>query len=174
MYVDCLPRFGWQRRLRMSLLGLVCIFAAGLVAGCATDEAAERACPGGLADITSVTISGAPGHPVFTVGVTSPDAGCGCYADWWEVVGLDGTLLERQTFTRPHTTEQPFTSSGEALQLSDDLYVIVRAHMAGGDGYGGQAFKGSVRDGFQVAAVDADFAPKVISEKPLPGKCSLD
>ena len=147
------------------------------VAGCGSDDDTSAACPGAVADIEAVTVAGEAGHPVFTVTVASPDTGCKCYADWWEVVGLDGTLLTRRVLAHPHKTEQPFTRAGDPVQLSEDLYVIVRAHMHGttaseGGGYGGRVFKGSVRDGFKASSVDTDFAADLASKPPMPSGCA--
>ncbi len=50
---------------------------------------------GDRAEVISVRTNGSPGAYEFVVGVRSPDTGCANYADWWEVVGVDGRLWHR-------------------------------------------------------------------------------
>ena len=81
----------------------------------------------------------------FHVTVRHPDTGWDDYADGWDVVLPDGTVLKRNpddVFTRlllhPHETEQPFTRSQSGLVIPDDVtQVTVRAHDLV-DGFGGQ------------------------------------
>ena len=81
----------------------------------------------------------------FNVTVEHPDTGWQDYADGWDVVLPDGTVVkanEDDPFTRlllhPHETEQPFTRSQSNLQIPDDVtQVTVRAHDIV-DGWGGQ------------------------------------
>ncbi len=49
--------------------------------------------------------------------------------------------------------------------------VWVRAHMHP-DGYGGVAFRGSVRDGFAAADLPAAFAAGLAGEPPAPPDCA--
>lgn len=80
----------------------------------------------------------------FHVTVAHPDTGWEDYADGWDVVLPDGTVLKRNPddpFTRlllhPHETEQPFTRSQSGLVIPDDVtQVTVRAHDLV-DGFGG-------------------------------------
>jgi len=85
------------------------------------------------------------GHTwTFHVTVRHPDSGWDDYADGWDVVLPDGTVLKQNTddpFTRlllhPHETEQPFTRSQSGLVIPDDVtQVTVRAHDLV-DGFGG-------------------------------------
>ena len=39
-----------------------------------------------LADVIDVSVTGSPGDYSLSVTVSSPDTGCGLYADWWEAV----------------------------------------------------------------------------------------
>ncbi len=72
----------------------------------------------------------------FHVTVRHPDTGWEDYADGWDVVLPDGTVLKRNAddpFTRlllhPHETEQPFTRSQSGLTIPDGItQVTVRAH----------------------------------------------
>lgn len=68
--------------------------------------------------------------------ISHPDTGWDDYADGWDVVLPDGTVLKpdlRSPFTRlllhPHEAEQPFTRSQSGLEIpSGTGKVIVRAH----------------------------------------------
>ena len=110
-----------------------------------------------LADIVSVQTSGSAGAYRFRVTVQSADSGCAQYADWWEVIGGDGRLIYRQVLTHSHINDQPFTLDGGPVAIEPDTVVWVRAHMHP-HGYGGTAFKGSVRSGFVRTPLDPQFA----------------
>ena len=81
----------------------------------------------------------------FHVTVRHEDTGWDDYADGWDVVLPDGTVLTTgadDVFTRlllhPHETEQPFTRSQSGLQIPEDVTTVtVRAHDLV-DGFGGQ------------------------------------
>lgn len=80
----------------------------------------------------------------FHVTVRHPDTGWDDYADGWDVVLPDGTVLKRNPddpFTRlllhPHETEQPFTRSQSGLVIPNGVtQVTVRANDIV-DGFGG-------------------------------------
>jgi hypothetical protein len=82
----------------------------------------------------------------FAVTINHPDTGWEDYADGWDVLMQDGTVLKPDPdspFTRlllhPHVGEQPFTRSQTGISVPDgERYVTVRAHDLV-DGYGGQA-----------------------------------
>ena len=124
------------------------------------------------ADVIAVQASGQPGAYQFNVGIRSPDKGCAQYADWWEVVSTDGKLLYRRVLLHSHVDEQPFTRSGGPVPIQADTVVWVRAHMNTG-GYGGMAFKGSVKTGFKQAVPDAGFAADLAKQAPLPDGCDF-
>ena len=124
------------------------------------------------ADVIAVQASGSPGAYQFNVGIRSPDKGCAQYADWWEVVSTDGKLLYRRVLLHSHVDEQPFTRSGGPVPIQPDTVVWVRAHMNTG-GYGGAAFKGSVKAGFARAEPPANFAAGLAKLPPLPDGCDF-
>jgi len=80
----------------------------------------------------------------FSVTVEHPDTGWEDYADGWDVVLPDGTILKPDPgspFTRlllhPHVGEQPFTRSQSRIEIPADVTeVAVRAHDLV-DGFGG-------------------------------------
>ena len=124
------------------------------------------------ADVIAVQASGQPGAYQFNVGIRSQDLGCAQYADWWEVVSTDGKLLYRRVLLHSHVDEQPFTRSGGPVPIQADTVVWVRAHMNTG-GYGGMAFKGSVKTGFKQAMPDVEFAAGLAKQAPLPDGCDF-
>jgi hypothetical protein len=81
----------------------------------------------------------------FYVTVEHPDTGWEDYADGWDVLTPDGTVLKpdpESPFTRlllhPHVDEQPFTRSQSGIVIPKDVTnVRVRAHDLV-DGYGGR------------------------------------
>ncbi len=97
----------------------------------------------------------------FSVTVRHPDTGWEDYADGWDVVLPDGTVVlpdSSSSFTRlllhPHETEQPFTRSQSGVEIPDGVTeVTVRAHDLV-DGWGGQVVVVDLTqdsgDGFEV------------------------
>ncbi len=81
----------------------------------------------------------------FTVTVEHPDLGWDDYADGWDVVLPDGTVVlpdPDSPFTRlllhPHENEQPFTRSQGGISIPPEISTVtVRAHDLV-DGFGGQ------------------------------------
>ena len=57
------------------------------------------------ANVTAVTASGDPGAYIFAVSVESADIDCGQYADWWELLSEDGSLIYRRILAHSHTDE---------------------------------------------------------------------
>jgi len=135
-------------------------------------EAAGSTTIGGGADVTAVSVSGSPGAYTFNVTVQSPDQGCNRYADFWEVVSLDGELLSRRILLHSHVNEQPFTRSGGPVEIAAAEAVIVRAHM-NPDAYGGAALRGSPEAGFSPASLGADFAATLASLPPRVESCAF-
>lgn len=125
-----------------------------------------------MANIISVKVRGGSGSYTFSVEISSPDTGCNQYADWWEVISEDGKLLYRRILAHSHADEQPFIRSGGPVKITSDTIVWVRAHMHPG-GYGGIAFKGSVKDGFKKAPLSPKFAGDAANLPPLPEGCDF-
>jgi len=125
-----------------------------------------------MASIVSVTASGTGDNYTFNVGVSSPDKGCNQYANWWEVITEDGTLIYRRVLGHSHVTEQPFIRSGGTIAIKADQVVIIRAHM-NTSGYGTKGFIGSVKDGFTSKDLDEDFAQNLATIEPLPESCAF-
>jgi hypothetical protein len=124
------------------------------------------------ADVLAVALSGEPGGYQVDVTILSPDTGCGQYADWWELVRPDGTLVYRRILLHSHTDEQPFTRGGGPVALAAGDEVIVRAHMHPG-GYGGQVLRGSADHGFREERAEPGFAAALEQSAPLPEGCAF-
>ena len=57
------------------------------------------------------------------------DTGWDHYADGWDVVAPDGTVLGTRKLLHPHVDEQPFTRSLSGVAIPDGTeFVIIRAH----------------------------------------------
>jgi hypothetical protein len=125
-----------------------------------------------FADILSVQVTGNAGAYQFAVEIASPDTGCEQYADWWEVIGLDGQLVYRRNLLHSHVDEQPFIRSGEPVEISVDTVVYIRAHM-NTSGYGGQVLRGTVRDGFKPVEMEAGFGSGLERVLPQPEDCAF-
>jgi len=136
------------------------------------EETIEMIDSSSQAVITSVSVSGEVGDYTFRVGIASPDTGCDQYANWWEVFSLDGALLYRRILGHSHVDEQPFERSGGPVNIQVEQEVIIRAHM-NNTGYGRQAYKGSVSDGFEETILEEDFHLELADSAPLPGDCAF-
>lgn len=100
----------------------------------------------GNADVLYVrAVQASDGTWTFHVTVAHPDTGWEDYADGWDVLTPDGTVLNPDPgspFTRlllhPHESEQPFTRSQSGIAIPPGVsQVRVRAHDLV-DGYGGR------------------------------------
>ncbi len=126
-----------------------------------------------LANVVQVEAQGAPGAYTFSVTIRSQETGCAQYADWWEVLTEDGQLIYRRILGHSHVSEQPFTRSGGPVALEGpDTTVWVRAHMNPG-GYGGQAMRGNLTDGFTNTTLAADSFAALAQSDPLPSGCAF-
>jgi hypothetical protein len=105
-----------------------------LVAACgAGDETAavESVVPAaGCADVVAVEITQeAAGTFLVATTVRSADTGWEKYADRWEVVAPDGTVLTTRVLAHPHVDEQPFTRSQPGVVIPEEVtQVTVRAN----------------------------------------------
>jgi hypothetical protein len=133
------------------------------------------------ANVTAVTATGTAGSYTLSVSVESVDIDCTQFANFWEVLSPDGTLIYRRILEHCHTDENgttdtdapgnTFTRTGGPVAIAADQLVIVRAHMSNG-GYNGQAMQGTVEAGFTAAAdIGRDFAPGVETAEPQPTGC---
>lgn len=128
---------------------------------------------GTVADVSAVSVSGEAGAYTFSVTLRSPDTGCDQYADWWEVLGEDGSLLYRRILAHSHVDEQPFTRSGGPVDVQADTAVFVLGHM-NVEGYGGEVYVGTPGGSFELAAdFDPSIAAAVEAADPQPDGCAF-
>lgn len=74
----------------------------------------------------------------FEVTVRHADQGWKHYADRWDVLAPDGTVLATRVLLHPHVGEQPFTRSLSGVRIPPGIVkVSVRAHDSV-HGYGGE------------------------------------
>lgn len=74
----------------------------------------------------------------FSVTVRHADQGWDHYADAWDVLAPDGTVLGTRTLLHPHDAEQPFTRSLSGVRIPEGIErVRLRAHDSV-HGYGGK------------------------------------
>ena len=65
----------------------------------------------------------------FSVTLRHADEGWNHYADAWEVLAPDGTVLGTRVLYHPHVNEQPFTRSLAGVRVPDGVSrVSIRAH----------------------------------------------
>lgn len=91
----------------------------------------------GEADVTKVDVTrSTDGTYRFDVTVQHADYGWKHYANRWEVLGPDGTVLGTRTLYHPHVDEQPFTRSLSGVEIPQGVSTAtVRAYdLVHGDG----------------------------------------
>jgi len=112
---------GWTGRTRVVQVAAG-MFAALVIAA---------ACPAwaGKADVVGAeVVRDSDGSYRFKVTVRHKDEGWHHYANAWEVVAPDGTVLGTRVLLHPHEQEQPFTRYlGKVKIPSDTKEVTVRA-----------------------------------------------
>jgi hypothetical protein len=98
-------------------------WTVGLALACQAAQAGEAA----VVD-AALTPSG-DGTWRIEVTVAHADAGWDHYADGWQVLAPDGTVLGTRTLLHPHETEQPFTRSLSGIAIPAGVVeVTVQAH----------------------------------------------
>lgn len=91
----------------------------------------------GEAEVIAVDVTrSSDGTYRFDVTVQHADEGWKHYANRWEVLAPDGTVLGTRTLYHPHVDEQPFTRSLSGVVIPPNVSkVTVRAHdLVHGDG----------------------------------------
>ena len=84
----------------------------------------------GEAEVLDVQVrKSSSGTYAFRVTVRHGDTGWKHYADKWEVLGPDGTILGTRVLLHPHEDEQPFTRSLADVRIPDSVkQITVRVH----------------------------------------------
>lgn len=90
---------------------------------------AAGAAAAGEADVVALQVEPRAGAYTFHVTVRHDDTGWNHYADRWEVVAPDGTVIATRTLHHPHVNEQPFRRSLSGVRPPAGVrWVTVRAH----------------------------------------------
>ena len=105
-------------------VGLAMSVSGGATAGEADVVAAEAAVA-------------ADGTWRFSVTVRHADEGWDHYADAWDVVAPDGTVLATRILHHPHVDEQPFTRSLSGVVIPEDVATVTVRARDSVHGYGG-------------------------------------
>lgn len=121
-------RVSAARQDRNRLL-LALLFGAGLIAAGLFALLPYAARAGG-ADVVGVeAVQDNSGKWRFNVTVAHADEGWDHYANKWDVVAPDGTVLGTRILHHPHENEQPFTRSLSGVEIPEDITeVTVRAN----------------------------------------------
>jgi hypothetical protein len=83
---------------------------------------------GGPADVVSAKASCSGETCAFVVTVRHADEGWKHYADAWQVLAPDGTVLATRVLRHPHVAEQPFTRGMRGVRVPAGLdRVRIRA-----------------------------------------------
>ena len=93
----------------------------------------------GEADVVAVEVKRTGENTYyFSVTVSHSDTGWDHYANKWDVVAPDGTVLGTRILHHPHVNEQPFTRSLSGVKIPEtNESVTIRAHDSVHD-YGGK------------------------------------
>jgi hypothetical protein len=99
---------------------------------------ADTSALAGEADVVAVqALPEGGGRWRFNVTVAHADEGWDHYADKWDVVAPDGSLLGTRVLLHPHESEQPFTRSLGGVAIPEGIETVtLRAHDSV-HGYGG-------------------------------------
>jgi len=96
----------------------------------------------GEADVVKVDVKKSGDRDFrFDVTVLHDDTGWDHYADKWDVVAPDGSILGTRILLHPHVNEQPFTRSLSNVKIPGSIsHVSIRAHDSV-HSYGGKVLK---------------------------------
>jgi hypothetical protein len=85
---------------------------------------------GGEADVVSVAVKALGDSAYrFEVTVQHADEGWKHYADKWEVLAPDGTVLATRILHHPHVNEQPFSRSLYGVKIPGEINkVTIQVH----------------------------------------------
>ena len=94
---------------------------------------------GGEADVVKATAQKeAAGTWRFRVTVRHGDEGWDHYADRWDVLAPDGTVLGIRTLLHPHVEEQPFTRLLGGVAIPEGIAGVTLRARDSVHGYGGE------------------------------------
>lgn len=95
----------------------------------------------GEADVIDASASqGSDGTWTITATLRHGDEGWDHYADRWEVLGPDGTVLGTRELAHPHVDEQPFTRSLGGIVIPESVDSVTLRAGDSVHGFGGAVF----------------------------------
>ena len=92
----------------------------------------------GLADVLSASASCAASVCSFSVTLRHADEGWSHYANAWEVLLPDGSVLATRVLEHPHVEEQPFTRELRGVRVPPDVTSVRIRARDSVHGYGGR------------------------------------
>jgi len=95
----------------------------------------------GEVDVIDVRVVKSGDSYRFDVTVQHADEGWDHYANAWEVVAPDGTVLGVRTLFHPHVEEQPFTRSLSGVRIPAGISEVTVRAQDSVHGFGGKEFK---------------------------------
>jgi hypothetical protein len=102
---------------------------AGIAAVLVAASVAAVAEAGEVEIVVAAARQGADGAYRFSVTLRHADTGWDHFADKWDVVTPDGTVLGTRVLLHPHQDEQPFTRSLSGVRVPKGVgRVSIRAH----------------------------------------------
>jgi len=114
----------WKRPSLALALSLACAAGAAIA---------------GEADVVGVEVSKeSAGTYRFDVTVAHGDEGWDHYADAWDIVAPDDTVLGTRVLLHPHETEQPFTRSLNGVTIPDGITEVTLRAKDSVHEYGGE------------------------------------
>jgi len=109
--------------------------------------AAAMPAAAGEADVEAATATRAgDGTWTFSVTVRHADEGWNHYANRWDVLAPDGTVLGTRTLLHPHETEQPFTRSLGGVMVPEGVKTVTIRANDSVHGEGGKEFELTLPD----------------------------
>ncbi len=91
----------------------------------------------GMADVVDAKASRSGDSWRFDVTVRHDDTGWDHYANRWEVLAPDGTVLGVRELAHPHENEQPFTRSLSGVEIPADVATVTIRARDSEHGFGG-------------------------------------
>lgn len=92
----------------------------------------------GLADVVSASADCSDSVCSFLVTVRHDDEGWDHYANAWEVVAPDGTVLATRVLRHPHVDEQPFTRGLRGVHIPPGVTTVRIRARDSVHGFGGR------------------------------------
>ncbi|PCJ90922.1 MAG: hypothetical protein COA52_09570 [Hyphomicrobiales bacterium] len=107
------------------------------LAACAAIALCQPAFAGEADVVAAKAVQSSGGSWRIDATIRHDDEGWDHFANQFDVVTPDGTVLGTRTLFHPHVNEQPFTRSLSSLQIPADVSVITVRAKDSVHGYGG-------------------------------------